>query len=535
MTYNLLHSLQLVREVIIDFVCMHVQQKHINHLYEDPLSNISLFELILFFLTISKESNKAKKASDIIKKYSNITALLHADSEVLKLKYTLSDRSILLFRLVREMVLRRKKEEISNTAMPSNYDAFIEYCQIVLGENSKEIIAIFYLDGEWRVIEEEFISQGHSGRVYCDTIDITRKAITYRAKGVVIAHNHPSGKLITSSDDLLLTRDLKTKLETFQIVLLDSLIFANSTYISILKEERFFNSIEAKNLKFLLNQKQQDAYFDTIKAIPKLGIENLKKTKSIIKNHLEELANIYEESGLVVSKDLIQEFWENRESHKIRSKNPKYLGKQYIKILNTRASTYFSYLDTQERFKILSKKYFLIFKEPLSNIIGKRLEEVIGSNGYQICSPFLKKAMNGMRCSFRYPWENHCGVVKYLTLHYIPHLDCEKKVKGVAVFLEPVSSDEQLRNWSEHSAISSILPKHFSNTPTEIDETFFSEVMSHVKLMFKQHNVILDISVLTDITNNLYTQFYDSKKIELGYITAIISNGLKTGKLSKHL
>ncbi len=511
------------------------QSKLVNHLYEDHFSTLSLFELINCLLKISKEKNSLDKALALSKKYPSITTLLNVDLETLNMRYKLNDNSILLFRSIKEMVLRRKKEEIYHASIPSNYDAFIEYCKIVLGENSKEIVGIFYLDGEWRIIEEEFLSQGDAKLVHCNTIDITRKALSYRARGVVIAHNHPSGALIASPDDLRLTQDLKIKLHTFQIVLLDSLIFTHDKYISILKEEPLFNNIESRNLGFTLSSEQKETYFYTIKAISRLMARNLKKDESINTEQIEDIVNTYKKSGLIVSNNLILEFLNEDEIPKIRSNNPKYLGKRYMQILNTRSPTYFSYLDIQERFQIVSTRYSLIFEKLPFSIIGKSLREMIGEEGYEICKPFLKKAFKGNRCSFRYPWNNSKGILKYIKLHYIPHVTAKKEVKGIAVFLESVSSSEILQNMGDSSSISSILPKHLGHDILEVDDVFFAKVMSTVKDAFRQCDVVLNASVLIDTTNNVYHQFYDSKKIELGYIKAIITNGLKTGKLTKNL
>ncbi|MBT8341444.1 MAG: hypothetical protein HKP58_20395, partial [Desulfatitalea sp.] len=62
--------------------------------------------------------------------------------------------------------------------------------------------------------------------------------ITDRASAVIVAHNHPSGNLLPSQDDLAVTRQLKAAGETLGIKLLDHIIFNRDTYYSLLENRQ---------------------------------------------------------------------------------------------------------------------------------------------------------------------------------------------------------------------------------------------------------------------------------------------------------
>jgi len=66
-----------------------------------------------------------------------------------------------------------------------------------------------------------------SGTISCTTVDfkiIVGTAIKLMSSAVIIAHNHPSGNMRPSQEDILLTNKLKDALQYMEITLLDHLI-----------------------------------------------------------------------------------------------------------------------------------------------------------------------------------------------------------------------------------------------------------------------------------------------------------------------
>ncbi len=57
-------------------------------------------------------------------------------------------------------------------------------------------------------------------------------AVESTASGVVIAHNHPSGQIVPSEQDKIITKKLKDALKLFEISLLDHVIIGDQVYFS---------------------------------------------------------------------------------------------------------------------------------------------------------------------------------------------------------------------------------------------------------------------------------------------------------------
>ena len=80
------------------------------------------------------------------------------------------------------------------------------------------------------------ISQGGIAGTVCDPIIIAKYAIDSLAKGVILAHNHPSGNLQPSQGDRVMAEKVKTGLSLFDIKLLDNLILTEDSYFSFIDE-----------------------------------------------------------------------------------------------------------------------------------------------------------------------------------------------------------------------------------------------------------------------------------------------------------
>lgn len=77
------------------------------------------------------------------------------------------------------------------------------------------------------------ISQGGITGTVVDIRIVCKYAIDSLATSVIIAHNHPSGKLTPSVADVEMTKRLKAALKTLDVDLLDHLILTTDSYYSL--------------------------------------------------------------------------------------------------------------------------------------------------------------------------------------------------------------------------------------------------------------------------------------------------------------
>ena len=88
------------------------------------------------------------------------------------------------------------------------------------------------------VLSRVLISTGTVKTCPIDAARISKAAIIAGATGVILAHNHPSGSPSPSTADIKETTKLKSALDTFNISLVDHIIFAEGRYYSFADEKQ---------------------------------------------------------------------------------------------------------------------------------------------------------------------------------------------------------------------------------------------------------------------------------------------------------
>jgi DNA repair protein RadC len=105
-----------------------------------------------------------------------------------------------------------------------------------VSDRRQEHFLCISLNGANEVIAIRTVSVGLVNRALVHPREVFADPITDRAAAVIVAHNHPSGNLTPSQDDLAVTRQLKEAGQTLGIKLLDHLIFNHSDYYSLLEK-----------------------------------------------------------------------------------------------------------------------------------------------------------------------------------------------------------------------------------------------------------------------------------------------------------
>lgn len=99
-------------------------------------------------------------------------------------------------------------------------------------DRKQEYFFCITLNGAHEVIATRVISVGLVNSTQVHPREVFADAITDRAVAVVVAHNHPSGNLTPSRQDIQATKSLQRAASTLGIQLLDHVIFDSTGYYS---------------------------------------------------------------------------------------------------------------------------------------------------------------------------------------------------------------------------------------------------------------------------------------------------------------
>lgn len=107
-------------------------------------------------------------------------------------------------------------------------------------DNKKEHFIIFFLDTKNQEVKREIISIGNLNSNLVHPREVFEPAVRYLASQIILAHNHPSGSLEPSENDINITNALVEAGEIMGIEIVDHIIVTNSGYLSF-KEKGLIN------------------------------------------------------------------------------------------------------------------------------------------------------------------------------------------------------------------------------------------------------------------------------------------------------
>ena len=107
-----------------------------------------------------------------------------------------------------------------------------ELLQPRIGDLDHEEFWVIFLNTGCRVKSCERLFSGGMEGTLVDMRILFRKALEMKARSFVIAHNHPSGNIEPSNQDIELTRKIRKAGDTLDIILLDHLVITSHGFYS---------------------------------------------------------------------------------------------------------------------------------------------------------------------------------------------------------------------------------------------------------------------------------------------------------------
>ena len=128
---------------------------------------------------------------------------------------------------------KRRQLEIAleKPRITSSKDVF-NLMQPVIGDLEHEEFWVLFLNNSNKVLAKSQISKGGLTATIVDVRLLFKRALELASVGIIVCHNHPSGKLQPSTADKQLTQKIKEAGCTLDIKLLDHLIITEKVYFS---------------------------------------------------------------------------------------------------------------------------------------------------------------------------------------------------------------------------------------------------------------------------------------------------------------
>ncbi|AZA50404.1 JAB domain-containing protein [Chryseobacterium carnipullorum] len=135
-----------------------------------------------------------------------------------------------------EIGKRRAVQEIPEKPVISNSKDVYFILKNQLSDLRTEEFWAMFLNQSNKVIHVSQLTQGGISQSVVDVRVLFKTALDHFSTGIIIAHNHPSGSLKPSKEDMGITQKIKEAGKTLSIQLLDHVIVTHDTYFSFSDE-----------------------------------------------------------------------------------------------------------------------------------------------------------------------------------------------------------------------------------------------------------------------------------------------------------
>ena len=154
------------------------------------------------------------------------------EEQLSKIRGISKNDKIFLASLV-ELANRIKERAVEEVQMINTNKDIFKIFSPIIGNLQHEELWIVTLNRNCRVIEKFVLSKGSMDNTMFDIKIVMKKVIDNLAASVILVHNHPSGDLKPSAEDIETSVMMKTALNYFDITLIDHVIINKETSYSM--------------------------------------------------------------------------------------------------------------------------------------------------------------------------------------------------------------------------------------------------------------------------------------------------------------
>lgn len=196
----------------------------------DNFNDLNALELLLFYAIPRRDTNEIAHA--LLECFGSLEGVFYASERDLLQVPGIGTNAAALIRLVPQLMKKSalsrpdRREVIMNSSDAGRY--FVPRFMY----EQDEVVYLLCLDGQKRVIKCAEMGRGVVNCVETSIRRIVETALKYKSSSVILAHNHPDGLALPSSEDDMVTKQVSTALALVGVSLEDHIIVAGDDFVS---------------------------------------------------------------------------------------------------------------------------------------------------------------------------------------------------------------------------------------------------------------------------------------------------------------
>ncbi len=203
------------------------------------MNSLSDAELLAILLRVGVKGESAVAlGAHLLEEFQGIAGIHAAEIEELCAVRGVGVAKAAQIKAALELGSRLHQKTMDEKPLIDSPEKAYEVLKFDIIQNDRETLWLLALNTRHRLIRKKMLYQGTRTFSSVRVAEIFEFAIQQHASAVILAHNHPSGELHPSREDLHITREIRKAGELLEIPLLDHLIIVPGAFRSLQREQK---------------------------------------------------------------------------------------------------------------------------------------------------------------------------------------------------------------------------------------------------------------------------------------------------------
>ena len=204
----------------------------------EGMDDHQLLELLLFYGVPQKDTNPI--AHRLIERFGSLPAVLEAPARELMQVEGVGENVARLLKVTQAMRCRCTQQQTARqkVVLNSSLKAGEYLCSLLQGRETEALLLVC-LDAGKAVRHCEQLESGVSDSISTTLRQIAQLCVNRNVHDIILAHNHPSGLVHPSREDIVMTRKAQDFLQEIGVNLLDHFVITDKEFYSM-KDHRLF-------------------------------------------------------------------------------------------------------------------------------------------------------------------------------------------------------------------------------------------------------------------------------------------------------
>ena len=200
----------------------------------DSFTQIQAVELLLFYCIPRQDTNEL--AHRLLERFGSFSQILDADLEDLRSVKGIGENTAIFLKMIPAAArfYQIDKAGLEGSPLLTTESCGAYLLPYFLGR-CNETVFLLCLDAKGKVICCRMVGEGGINSAGVPIRRIVEISLAVMATSVVLAHNHPSGIALPSSEDISTTQRVATALHAVDVILADHLVIADNDFISMVQ------------------------------------------------------------------------------------------------------------------------------------------------------------------------------------------------------------------------------------------------------------------------------------------------------------